>query len=249
MRVGTGAPCATTSSSSSCGGGFDGKFPATIASRCECCEVVRERIRRSERSFRFAWHRFRTLVGSARAAWALDRPLGGPRARRGDLHRLCARICALIPRRWPDSRGSTCAGSLSPRSSSSSRRCAAVEVFAAEPKEEAAGRQENDPGRRSRRRSRRPRLQQGEATAGKASSRRRAARACHTFKAASSTGTVGPESRRPRSRARTRRSCTSRSSTPTRYRVRLPAQHHAPDFGQTLTAEQVDDLVAFLQSG
>jgi hypothetical protein len=190
------------------------------------------------------------LVGSPRAA----RPLDGTRGRsrrswraRSSPSRCSRRSSSRGAGR--NFRGNTSAGSSPRRSSSSSRCSSAVELFAAEPEETAAETGTNRPGttlpepppppplrRRGRRRTAR-------------SSSRPGLRSCHTFKAASATGTVGPD---------LDTALKGKDAAFVHESIVDPNKEIAPgyqpnimpeNFGQTLTPTQINDLVAFLQSG
>ena len=164
-------------------------------------------------------------------------------------------LCALvIPKRWPQFPGERglrwfivvtvvlCIGTL-----------AAVEVFATEAEEETAQAETTGttstgttrPGRPRPPRNR-PRQRRASRRPVSPSSRPRGAAAATRSRRPARTVRSGPTSTRP-CRARTRPSCASRSSTPTRTIASGYQPNIMPgNFGQTLTPKQIDDLVAFL---
>ena len=155
----------------------------------------------------------------------------------------------LIPRRWPDFPGKNLRWFIVATLVLFVATLAAVEVFAKEPKEEAAGETGERPGMTIPATQPPPPASAGDATAGKALFEAQGCAACHAFSAAGSSGSVGPnldEALKGKDAAFVRESIVDPNKEIAKG---YPPSVMPQDFGQKLTAEQLDDLVAFLQSG
>ena len=156
----------------------------------------------------------------------------------------------LIPRRWPDFPGKNLRWFIVATLVLFVATLAAVEVFAKEPKEEAtAGETTTEPAGTTTQATQPPPPPAGDPTAGKQVFVDQGCGSCHTFAAAGSSGSVGPD---------LDEALTGKDAAFVRESIVDPnkeiAQGYQPnvmpdDFGHTLTPKQVDDLVAFLQSG
>ena len=156
----------------------------------------------------------------------------------------------LIPRRWPDFPGANLRWFIVATLVLFVATLAAVEVFAKEPKEEAVGETATQPtGTTTQTTQPPPPAAGGNPTAGKAVFLAQGCGSCHTFSAAGSSGTVGPdldEALKGKDAAFVRESIVDPNKTIAKgYAPNIMPQ----DFGQKLTPKQLDDLVAFLSSG
>jgi mono/diheme cytochrome c family protein len=146
----------------------------------------------------------------------------------------------VIPRRWPDFPGYRLGWFVFGTLILFVATLAAVEVFAKEPAEaKSAGpttTQANQP----------PAAPKGDRAAGKTIFVSQNCGSCHTFSAAGSTGAVGPN---------LDKALKGKDAVFVRESIGDPNKQIAPgyqpnimppNFGQTLTPKQIDDLVAFL---
>ena len=157
----------------------------------------------------------------------------------------------LIPRRWPDFPGGNLRWFIVGTLVLFVATLAAVEVFAVEPKEEAtAGETTTETAPTTTQATQPPPAPEGDPAAGKqVFLTQGGCGGCHTFSAAGSSGAIGPnldEALKGKDADFVRESIVDPNKE--------IAQGYQPnvmpdDFGQTLTPKQVDDLVAFLQSG
>jgi mono/diheme cytochrome c family protein len=156
----------------------------------------------------------------------------------------------VIPRRWPDFPGQNLRWFIVATLVLFVATLAAVEVFAKEPKEAAAGETPTQPaGTTTQATPPPPPAPAGNPTAGKELFLAQGCSNCHTFSAAGSSGAVGPnldEVLKGKDAAFVRESIVDPNKT--------IANGYTPnimpgDFGQKLTPEQLDDLVAFLTQG
>ena len=156
----------------------------------------------------------------------------------------------VIPRRWPDFPGENLRWYIVATLVLFVATLAAVEVFAKEPKEAAAGETTPErPGMTVPATKPPPPASKGDATAGKEVFLAQGCNNCHTFSAAGSTGSVGPnldEALKGKDAAFVRESVVDPNKTIAKG---YPPSVMPQDFGQKLTPEQLDDLVAFLSSG
>ena len=156
----------------------------------------------------------------------------------------------LIPRRWPDFPGENLRWFVVATLVLFVATLAAVEVFAKEPKEAAAGETATEPaGTTTQETEPPPPAPEGDATAGKDVFDAQGCGNCHAFSAAGSSGSVGPdldEALKGKDAAFIRESITDPNKTIAKG---YPPNVMPPDFGQKLTPKQLDDLVAFLTQG
>jgi mono/diheme cytochrome c family protein len=157
----------------------------------------------------------------------------------------------VIPRRWPQFPGKHLGWFIAATLVFFVAMLSAVEIFAAEPEETAAETETNRPGTTL------PELpppppaaQEGKAPNGKIVFSAQGCASCHTFKAASATGTVGPDldtALKGKDAAFVHESIVDpNKEIASGYQPNIMPQN----FGQTLTPTQINDLVAFLtQSG
>jgi mono/diheme cytochrome c family protein len=157
----------------------------------------------------------------------------------------------VIPRRWPQFPGKHLGWFIAATLVFFVAMLGAVEFFAAEPEETAAETGTNRPGMTlPEPPPPPPAAQEGKAPNGKIVFSAQGCGSCHTFKAASATGTVGPDL-----------DTALKGKDPAFVHESIvdPNKEIAPgfqpnimpqNFGQTLTRTQINDLVAFLtQSG
>jgi mono/diheme cytochrome c family protein len=155
----------------------------------------------------------------------------------------------VIPRRWPDFPGRNLRWFLVGTLALFVATLAAVEVFAKEPKEAIAGGISTGAGTTTTQGTQPVPASQGDPTAGKQVFLAQGCGNCHTFSAAGSTGSAGPnlgQVLKGKDAAFIRESIVNPN--------KQIAKGYAPgvmpqDFGQKLTPKQLDDLVAFLQKG
>ena len=156
----------------------------------------------------------------------------------------------VVPRRWPDFPGRNLRWYIVATLVLFVATLAAVEVFAKEPKEEAAGETTTErPGMTIPAKPPPPAASEGDPTAGKEVFQAQGCASCHTFSAAGSSGSVGPnldEALQGKDAAFIRESIVDPNKT---IATGYPPNVMPADFGQKLTSEQLDDLVAFLSSG
>jgi mono/diheme cytochrome c family protein len=153
----------------------------------------------------------------------------------------------VIPRRWPQYPGKHLGWFIAGTLVFFVVMLGAVEVFAAEPEEETAaetGTNRTEPPPPP------PAAQEGKAPNGKIVFSAQGCASCHTFKAASATGTVGPDldtALKGKDAAFVHESIVDpNKEIASGYQPNIMPQN----FGQTLTPTQINDLVAFLtQSG
>ena len=163
----------------------------------------------------------------------------------------------LIPRRWPDFPGEHLRWFIVGTLVLFVATLGAVEVFAVEPKEEAAagetatGHEPPPPPGATTQAEQPPPAPaaEGDAAAGEEVFQGQGCGNCHAFSAAGSSGAVGPdldESLQGDDAAFIRESIVEpNAETAEGYQANImPA-----DYGQKLTPKQLDDLVAFLQAG
>jgi mono/diheme cytochrome c family protein len=156
----------------------------------------------------------------------------------------------VIPRRWPDFPGENLRWFIVVTLVLFVGMLAAVEVFAKEPKEAAAGETTTErPGMTIPATPPPPPAPSGDPTAGKAVFQAQGCNNCHTFAAAGATGSVGPnldEALKGKDAAFVRESIVDPNKTIAKG---YPPSVMPQDFGQKLTSKQLDDLVAFLTQG
>lgn len=164
----------------------------------------------------------------------------------------------IIPRRWPQFPGENLRWFIVATLVLFVATLGAVEVFAKEPKEEAAaGETATEPGGTTTQETGTegtttqetqppPAPAEGDPAAGKQVFSSQGCGACHTFSAASANGTVGPnldEVLQGKDAEFVRESIVDPNKEITSgYAPNVMPQ----DFGQKLTPKQIDDLVAFL---
>jgi mono/diheme cytochrome c family protein len=159
----------------------------------------------------------------------------------------------LIPRRWPEFPGENLRWFVVGTLVFFVATLAAVEVFAKEPKEATAGETTKEPpppGTTTQPGQPPPAAAPaGDPAAGKEVFLAQGCGACHTFSAAASAGTVGPnldEALKGKDAAFIRESIVDPNKViASGYTANVMPQ----DFGQTLAPKQIDDLVAFVRSG
>lgn len=157
----------------------------------------------------------------------------------------------VIPKRWPQYPGKHLGWFIVATLVFFAAMLSAVELFAAEPEETAAETGTNRPGMTlPEPPPPPPAAQEGKAPNGKIVFSAQGCGSCHTFKAASATGTVGPD---------LDTALKGKDAAFVHESIVDPNKEIAPGFqpnimpqtfGQTLTPTQINDLVAFLtQSG
>jgi mono/diheme cytochrome c family protein len=156
----------------------------------------------------------------------------------------------VIPRRWPQYPGKQLGWFIVATLVFFVAMLSAVEIFGAEPEESAAGTgtESNRPGMTIQPPPP-PAAQEGKAPNGKIVFSAQGCASCHTFKPANATGTVGPDldsALQGKDAAFIKESIVDPN--------KVIASGYQPNimpgnFGQTLTPTQINDLVAFLQSG
>jgi mono/diheme cytochrome c family protein len=157
----------------------------------------------------------------------------------------------VIPRRWPQYPGRHLGWFIVATLVFFVAMLSAVEVFGAEPSEETAAETgANQPGMTSQQPPPPPpAAQEGKAPNGKIVFSAQGCASCHTFKPANATGTVGPDldtALQGKDAAFIRESVVDPNKViASGYQPNIMP----PNFGQTLTPTQINDLVAFLQSG
>ena len=157
----------------------------------------------------------------------------------------------VIPRRWPQFPGKHLGWFIAATLVFFVAMLSAVELFAAEPEETAAETGTNRPGTTLPEPPPPPSAaQEGKAPNGKIVFSAQGCGSCHTFKAASATGTVGPDldtALKGKDAAFVHESIVDpNKEIASGYQPNIMPQN----FGQTLTPTQINDLVAFLtQSG
>ena len=156
----------------------------------------------------------------------------------------------VIPRRWPQYPGKHLGWFIVATLVFFVAMLSAVELFAAEPEETAAETGATHPGATTPQPPPPPpAAQEGKAPNGKIVFSAQGCGSCHTFKAANATGTVGPDldtALQGKDAAFIRESIDDPNKViASGYQPNIMPQ----TFGQTLTPTQIDDLVAFLQSG
>lgn len=157
----------------------------------------------------------------------------------------------VIPRRWPDFPGENLRWFVVATLVLFVATLGAVEVFAKEPKEAAAGEtvKEPPPATTTQATQPAPAVPKGDPAAGKEVFLAQGCGNCHTFSAAGATGTVGPnlgEALKGKDAGFIRESIVDpNKEIATGYAPNVMPQ----DYGQQLTPKQLDDLVAFLRSG
>ena len=156
----------------------------------------------------------------------------------------------IIPKRWPQYPGRQLGWFIAGTILFFVAMLSAVAIFGAEPSEEsAAGSETNNPGMTIAPPPPPPAAQEGKAPDGKIVFSAQGCASCHTFKPANATGTVGPNldtALQGKDAAFIKESITDPN--------KVIASGYQPNimpgnFGQTLTPTQINDLVAFLQSG
>jgi mono/diheme cytochrome c family protein len=154
----------------------------------------------------------------------------------------------VIPRRWPQYPGKQLGWFIVGTVVLFVAMLTAVEVFGAEPAESSAGTETNRPGMTTQQPPP-PVAQEGSAPNGKIVFSSQGCASCHTFKPANATGTVGPnldEALKGKDAAFIRESIDDPNKViASGYQPNIMPQN----FQQTLTPTQINDLVAFLQSG
>jgi mono/diheme cytochrome c family protein len=157
----------------------------------------------------------------------------------------------VIPKRWPQYPGKHLGWFIVATLVFFAAMLSAVELFAAEPEETAAETGTNRPGMTLPEPPPPPPAgQEGKAPNGKIVFSAQGCGSCHTFKAASATGTVGPDldtALKGKDTAFVHESIVDpNKEIAPGYQPNIMPQN----FGQTLTPTQINDLVAFLtQSG
>ena len=153
----------------------------------------------------------------------------------------------LIPRRWPDFPGGNLRWFIVGTLVLFVATLAAVEVFAVEPKEEeAVGETTTEPPGTTTEATQPPPAPAGDPAAGKQVFNAQGCGSCHTFAAAGSSGSVGPdldEALKGKDAAFIRESIVDPNKEIAKgYQPSVMPQ----DFGQKLSQKEIDDLVAFL---
>jgi mono/diheme cytochrome c family protein len=155
----------------------------------------------------------------------------------------------VIPRRWPQYPGKHLGWFIAGTLVFFVAMLGAVEVFAAEPEESTAETGGNHTGTLPEPPPPPPAAQEGKAPNGKIVFSAQGCASCHTFKPANATGTVGPDldtALQGKDAAFIRESIVDPNKViASGYQPNIMP----PNFGQTLTPTQINDLVAFLQSG
>jgi mono/diheme cytochrome c family protein len=156
----------------------------------------------------------------------------------------------VIPKRWPQYPGKQLGWFVVATLVFFVAMLSAVEIFAAEPEESAAGTgtESNRPGMTIQPPPP-PAAQEGSAPNGKVVFSSQGCASCHTFKPANATGTVGPNldtALKGKDAAFIKESIDDPNKViASGYQPNIMPQN----FQQTLTPTQINDLVAFLQSG
>ncbi len=152
----------------------------------------------------------------------------------------------VIPRRWPQYPGRSLGWFVAATLVFFVAMLGAVELFAAEPEETAAETEANTPGMTIQQPPPPPAAQEGKAPNGKIVFSAQGCGSCHTFKAASATGTVGPDldtALKGKDAAFVHESIVDpNKEIASGYQPNIMPEN----FGQTLTPTQINDLVAFL---
>jgi len=155
----------------------------------------------------------------------------------------------VIPRRWPQYPGKQLGWFIAATLVFFVAMLSAVEVFAAEPEESTAETGANGTGTLAEPPPPPPAGQEGKAPNGKIVFSAQGCASCHTFKPANATGTVGPDldtALQGKDAAFIKESIVDpNKDIASGYQPNIMPQ----SFGQTLTPTQINDLVAFLQSG
>lgn len=154
----------------------------------------------------------------------------------------------IIPKRWPQYPGKQLGWFVAGTILFFVAMLSAVVIFGAEPSEESAAETGTNAGTTTGPPPP-PAAQEGSAPNGKIVFSSQGCGSCHTFKAANATGTVGPDldtALQGKDAAFIRESISdpNKEIAPGYQPNIMP-----PNFGQTLTPTQLNDLVAFLQSG
>jgi mono/diheme cytochrome c family protein len=153
----------------------------------------------------------------------------------------------VIPKRWPQYPGKQLGWFIVATIVFFVAMLTAVEVFGAEPEESAAETGSNQTIQQPPPPP--PAAQEGKAPNGKVVFSAQGCGSCHTFKAANATGTVGPDldtALQGKDAAFIRESIDDPNKViASGYQPNIMPQN----FQQTLTPTQINDLVAFLQSG
>lgn len=156
----------------------------------------------------------------------------------------------VIPKRWPQYPGKQLGWFVVATLVFFVAMLSAVEIFGAEPEESAAGTgtESNRPGMTIQPPPP-PAAQEGSAPNGKVVFSSQGCASCHTFKPANATGTVGPNldtALKGKDAAFIKESIDDPNKViASGYQPNIMPQN----FQQTLTPTQINDLVAFLQSG
>ena len=155
----------------------------------------------------------------------------------------------VIPKRWPQYPGKSLGWFIAATLVFFVAMLTAVEVFGAEPGKSAAETGANGTGTTIQQPPPPPAGQEGKAPNGKIVFSAQGCGSCHTFKAANATGTVGPDldsALQGKDAAFIRESIDDpNKEIASGYQPNIMPQN----FQQTLTPTQINDLVAFLQSG
>jgi mono/diheme cytochrome c family protein len=155
----------------------------------------------------------------------------------------------VIPRRWPQYPGKQLGWFVAATLVLFVAMLTAVEVFGAEPEESAAGTGANTTGTTAAQPPPPPAAQEGHAPNGKIVFSAQGCASCHTFKPANATGTVGPNldtALKGKDAAFIKESIDDPNKViASGYQPNIMPQN----FQQTLTPTQINDLVAFLQTG
>jgi mono/diheme cytochrome c family protein len=153
----------------------------------------------------------------------------------------------VIPKRWPQYPGKSLGWFIVATVVFFVAMLSAVEFFAVEPSEETAAETgANRPGMTIQQPPPPPAAQEGKAPNGKIVFSAQGCGSCHTFKAASASGTVGPDLDtvlKGKDAAFVHESIVDpNKEIASGYQPNIMPQN----FGQTLTPTQINDLVAFL---
>jgi len=153
----------------------------------------------------------------------------------------------VIPKRWPQYPGRQLGWFIVATAVFFVAMLTAVEVFGAEPEESAAETGSNQSTIQQPPPP--PAAQEGKAPNGKIVFSAQGCASCHTFKPANATGTIGPDldtALQGKDAAFIRESIDDPNKViASGYQPNIMPQN----FQQTLTPTQINDLVAFLQSG
>ena len=154
----------------------------------------------------------------------------------------------IVPRRWPQYPGKQLGWFIVATVVLFVAMLTAVEVFGAEPSESATETSATSPGTTTAQPPP-PAAQEGSAPNGKIVFSAQGCASCHTFKAANATGTVGPDldtALQGKDADFIRESIDDPNKViASGYQPNIMPQN----FQQTLTPTQINDLVAFLQTG